>query len=170
MVLPVKQEDIYMGFAEINGLIRAEANNLEIEYKVKDDVFGMFDSRIKSCRIPYRYIDSIEVEEKWLSGRFHIYLNRIPDLDTAFKLNENCLTFKFKKKELNKARSFKSQVLLEISEQKLRDMDQDMNSFEEDKKIKTAADSNLRFKNEDSGFNKKEEKSGSVLKNMLRDK
>jgi hypothetical protein len=170
MVLPVKQEDIYMGFAEINGLIRADANNLEIEYKVKDDVFGMFDSSIKSCLIPYRYIDSIEVEEKWLSGRFHIYLNRFPDLDTAFKLNENCLTFKFKKKELNKARSFKSQVLLEISELKLRDMDQDMNSLKEDKKNKTATDANLRFKNEDSGFNKKEEKTDSVLKNMLRDK
>jgi len=123
MVLPIKQEDIYMGSAEISGLLRLEKDFLEIEYQVKDVVLGMFDSEFKTCRISLEKIDSIEIEEKWFSGRFNIYLNRLPDLDTAFNLDENCLSFKFKKKKLEIARSLKSKLMLELSERKLKNLE-----------------------------------------------
>ena len=170
MVLPIKQDDIYMGLAEINGLIRAGGETLEIEYKVKDDVFGMFDSKIKSCHIPLHMIDSIEVEPKWLSGRFHIFLNRLPDLDTAFRLNENCLTFKFKKKELEKAKSFRSMLMLEISEQKLKDLDDEMKDLSKNEEPESGIDSGQRKQSERAGFDKRANDYSGGLKNMLRDK
>jgi hypothetical protein len=171
MVLPIKQDDIYMGLAEINGLIRAEENALEIEYKVKDDVFGMFDSKIKSCRIPFRFIDSIEVEQKWMSGRFHIYLNRLPDLDTAFRLTENCITFKFKNKEIGKAKSIRSRLMLEISEQKLRDLEEEMDRPKVRKTDQAGTNSDSdKQKKRVRDIPEREAEKPAVLKNMLRNK
>jgi hypothetical protein len=47
IVLPIKQKDVYGGLAEITGLIRRDSDTLVLEYQVKDDVLGMFNSDVK---------------------------------------------------------------------------------------------------------------------------
>ena len=96
MILPVKQTDIYGGLAEVTGLIRKQESMLVLEYQVKDDVFGMFNSNIRTLELPFHQIDSIEVKKRWFSARFEIYLNRLPAIKKPLHLNENCLSFDIK--------------------------------------------------------------------------
>jgi hypothetical protein len=123
MTLPFKQKEIYLGLAEIHGLLRVVDQALEFEYQVKDTTLGFLDSSVKSCRIPLRIIDSVEVEKKWFSGRFELTFNRIPALDNPFQLEGNSLKLSVKKSDLDKAKSFRSKLMYEILERKMDQMD-----------------------------------------------
>lgn len=125
MILPVKQTDVYGGLAEITGLIRKQDSMLVLEYQVKDDVFGMFSSNIKTLELPFFQIESIEVKKKWFSTKFEIYLNRLPAVKKPLHLKENCLSFDINRKDLEKARNLRSNLLIIISEKKLADLDSD---------------------------------------------
>lgn len=125
MTLPFKQSEIYLGLAEISGLLRIVDRTLEFEYQVKDTTLGLLDSSIKSCRIPLQIIESIDVEKKWFSGKFELTFNRIPDLDNPFQLDENSLKLSVKKRDFEKAISFRSKLMYEISEQKTDRFDEE---------------------------------------------
>lgn len=125
MSLPFKQKEIYLGLAEIHGLLRVVDQSLELEYRVKDTTLGFLDSSVKSCRIPLRIIDSVEVEKKWFSGKFELTFNRIPDLDNPFQLEGNSLKLSVKKIDFEKAKSFRSKLMYEILERKLSNLDEE---------------------------------------------
>lgn len=125
MTLPFKQKEIYLGLAEISGLMRIVDQTLEFEYKVKDTTLGFLDSSVKSCRIPIRIIDSIDVEKKWFSGKFELRFNRIPDLHNPFQLEANSLKLSVKKSDLEKAKSFRSRLMVEIMERKMENLDRE---------------------------------------------
>jgi len=123
MTLPFKQKDIYLGLAEISGLLRVAQNVLEIEYQVKDTTLGLMDSSVKSCHIPFHIIESIEVEEGWFSGKLELTFNRIPDLDNPFQLDGNSLKLSVNKRDLEKAKTFRSKLMVEIMERKIDELD-----------------------------------------------
>ncbi|TVQ66364.1 MAG: hypothetical protein EA360_05880 [Balneolaceae bacterium] len=157
MVLPIKQNELYAGLAELNGLVRMEKDSLVLEYNLKDDVLGMFNSELKVLKIPFHAIEDVIVKKKWFSARFDLYLNRLPNTDKTIDVKGNCLSFIIKKAELEKARSLRSTLMLRVSEERLRRID------EEEEKNETAPDP--------SGFQfyTRKETPGSGLKNMLRE-
>ncbi|MEX2600228.1 MAG: hypothetical protein WD355_01190 [Balneolaceae bacterium] len=163
--LPIKQDDLYMGLAEINGLLLHENHALEIEYQVKDTVLGLIDSKVKRCKIPLAIVESVGVEKKWFSGRINIYLNRLPDLDSAFQIKENFLSLKIKKRDLEKAHRIRSAVMLELSERRLRELDEDEEPYGQQETAGTG--SREEWVKSDSG--KQAEHRGG-LENMLRKK
>lgn len=119
MILPFKQKEVYLGFAEIGGLLRLVNETLEFEYQVKDTTLGFFDSTVKSCRIPLDLVDSIETKKKWFSVKFEIHFNRIPNLANPFKLEGNHLILSVKKSDLEKAQAFRSKLMYELLERKM---------------------------------------------------
>lgn len=121
--LPFKQKEIYLGFAEISGLLRLVKDTLEIEYQVKDTTLGFLDSSVKTCYLPFRIIESIEVEKKWLSGKLEIIFNRIPDLDNPFQLDNHRLELSVKKGDMERAKAFRSALMYEILEGKMDQVD-----------------------------------------------
>ena len=125
IVLPIKQKDVYGGLAEITGLIRRDSDTLVIEYQVKDDVLGMFNSDVKILELPFSHIHSVEVEKKWFVSNFEIYLNRLPSIQKPLVIKENCLSFRINKKDLDKARTIRTSLMIAISEKRLSDMDEE---------------------------------------------
>ena len=123
IVLPIKQKNVYGGMAEIAGLIRRDSDTLVIEYQVKDDVLGMFNSDIKVLELPLSHIHSVEVEKKWFVCDFEIYLNRLPSIQKPLVIRENCLSFRINKKDIEKARTIRTSLMIAISEKRLSDMD-----------------------------------------------
>lgn len=156
-VLPFTQSDIYLGLAEISGLMSITGNTLEIEYKVKDTTLGLLDSSVKSCRIPLKIIDTVEVEKKLFSGKFELAFTRIPDLDNPFQLEDNRLKLSVKKKDLDKARAFRSTLMYEILQKKL---DEEDDENENPPRTQTKAETKPRFRKPKSG--------DGGLRNMLR--
>lgn len=164
MILPFKQKEIYLGLAEISGLLRIVDKALEFEYQVKDTTLGFLDSSVKSCRIPLRIIDSIEVEKKWFSGKFEITFNRIPDLDNPFQLEGNHLKLTVKKNDLEKAKAFRSKLMYEILERKMDELDDD----EKQKKKESFSSSQTSYESPRRSRPGRQTGDGG-LENMLRD-
>lgn len=162
MILPFKQKEIYLGLAEISGLLRIVDQALEFEYQVKDTTLGFLDSSVKSCRIPLRIIDSIEVEKKWFSGRFDITFNRIPALDNPFQLEGNQLKLNVKKRDLEKAKTFRSKLMYEILEQK-------MDQYDNDESEKESFSSSQTTYERSRGFRHGKQTGDGGLENMLRE-
>jgi len=160
IVLPIKQKDVYGGLAEITGLVRRDADTLVIEYQVKDDVLGMFNSDVKVLELPFSHIQSIEVEKKWFVCDFEIYLNRLPTIQKPLVIQENCLSFRINKKHIEKARTIRTSLMIAISEKRLSDMDEEDSGISDEFSKTDSIPSNDtdRGKNSDNG-----------LKNMLRD-
>lgn len=130
MSLPFTQSDIYLGFAEISGLLQITGQTLQMEYRVKDTTLGLLDSSVKSCHIPLHIIHSVDVEKKWFSVKFEITFNRTPDLDNPFQLEEeNILTLSVKKKDFEKAKTFRSVLMYEIPERKTGHPPKEKESF-----------------------------------------
>jgi len=157
MVLPIKQNELYAGLAELNGLIRMERDTLVLEYNLKDDVLGMFNSELKVLKIPFHAIEDVIVKKKWFSARFDLYLNRLPNTDKTISVKGNCLSFIIKKDELEKAQSLRSTLMLNVSEARLRRIEEEDERGEDNP--------------EPTGFQfyTRKETPGSGLKNMLRE-
>lgn len=132
IVLPIKQKDVYGGLAEITGLIRRDSSTLVVEYQVKDDVLGMFNSDVKILELPYDHIHSVEVKKKWFVTDFEIYLNRLPSIEKPLVISENCLSFRISKKDIEKARSIRTNLMIAISEKRLSDMDEEDDDMSDD--------------------------------------
>jgi len=162
MVLPIRQDDQYMGMAELSGLLRVEKEHVVLEYSLKDEVLGMFNSDLKVLKIPLLSIDDIIVKKKWFSVRFIIYLNRLPKTDKSLHIKENTISFKVKKRELERAQSIRSSLMLRISEDKLQRLED-----EDDHQKDRAQDFEFYSKPESSRKTNYSDDDG--LKNMLRD-
>lgn len=162
MVLPIRQDDQYMGMAELSGLLRVEKEHVVLEYSLKDEVLGMFNSDLKVLKIPLLTIDDIKVKKKWFSVRFVIYLNRLPKTDKSLHLKENTISFIVKKSELERAESIRSSLMLRISEEKLQRLE-DEDIQQKEKEI----DFEFYTKPENSRTSSYRDEDG--LKNMLRD-
>ncbi len=124
MILPIKQDDLHGGFAKLSGLLRVEENAIVLEYKVSDDLFEFFESDVKNLKINLRTIEEIKVEKKWFSGRFTICLNQLPKGKHSLCLKENIISLKVKKEELEKAHRIRSSLMLKISEERLRQIEE----------------------------------------------
>ena len=163
MVLPVRQSDIYGGLAEISGLVRLKDETLIIEYQVQDELFGMLQSNVKNVKLPFTMIDSIEVEKRWFRHRFKIFLNQLPHTEKPLTIEGNCLTFLIKKADKERALSLRSRLMMQISEQKLKDLDREL---DQDSAL------NDQKANAKPGYEKIEinepEETESKLKNILR--
>ena len=148
-----------MGLAELSGLLRVEKDFIVLEYNLKDEMLGMFNSDLKVLKIPLHTVEEIRVKKKWFSARFEIHLNRLPKTDKSLAMNGNVISFIIKKKEAQKARSIRSSLMLHISEKRLRELEED--------------DMNEQDNRDDFIFTTKSQNSDPAseegLKNMLRD-
>lgn len=160
MVLPIRQNEQYMGLAELSGLLRAEKDSIVLEYSLKDEMLGMFNSELKVLKIPFHTVEEIRVKKKWFSARFEIHLNRLPKTDKSLSMNGNVISFIIKKKELQKANSVRSTLMLRISEKRLQQLEDD--DHMEQEQINDFEFTSKPLKKGDST-----EQEG--LKNMLRD-
>lgn len=160
MVLPIRQNEQYMGLAELSGLLRAEKDSIVLEYSLKDEMLGMFNSELKVLKIPFHAVEEIRVKKKWFSARFEIHLNRLPKTDKSLSMNGNVISFIIKKKELQKANSVRSSLMLRISEKRLQ-------QIEEDDHLEQEQIHDFEFTSKPQKKSDSSEKTG--LKNILRD-
>lgn len=133
MILPIRQNEQYMGLAELSGLLRVEKGSIVLEYSLKDEMIGMFNSELKILEIPFHAVEEIRVKKKWFSARFEIHLNRLPKTDKSLSIKGNVISFIIKKQEVQKAHSIRSSLMLRISEERLLKLERDEESEQEEK-------------------------------------
>jgi len=159
LILPIKKQDVYGGFATLSGLTRASEDHLIVEYQVQDELFGWFDSNVIKISIPFHLIRNVTVEENWFTNKFTIHFNKLPKLRKPLKVRGNTLSFYIKKSNLEDAKKLKSHLMIAISERQLAAMDEEMDPLE-------ASDSSVTI--QDMSNPEKSPGESSSLKNMLK--
>jgi hypothetical protein len=70
--LPFGLPEVYQGFAEGNGILRASQDGLILEFQVKDSLLGLLASDVKEVVVPIEEIASLELRKGWIRTRIII--------------------------------------------------------------------------------------------------
>lgn len=123
--LPFYTNDLNGGLMMLDGILRIEKGILHFEFQKKDAVLDVYKSELMSIEIPLSEISMMEYKKGFFISKLIIYSKKA----SAFKdlpgssLTERVLRVKKKHREI--AASISSNVNLELSERKLRELDKE---------------------------------------------
>lgn len=71
-----KNDDVYAGFANCQGILREDDDGLCLEYQTKDAIAGVLKTDVQEARIPWTNVASIMLRRRWfgLSNQIVIQL------------------------------------------------------------------------------------------------
>ncbi len=118
--IPFVIEEVYQGFAKCEGVIRTERNKLILEFQTKDNFVGMIKSGLKTIRLEPSMIAGIEVKKKFFTTRMIIRTKSMQPLQDIPGISSAILTLKLSGKDELEARQLVSNVMHDISEEKLK--------------------------------------------------
>ena len=119
IAVPFTVDDVYEGFAEIDGLLGLDENSLKLDYQTRDSIFGVVKSAIKNIRINYSEILSIEFKKGMFSSKIIITTSTFISDKIFPKAQGNEFILKIKSKHKVMASQLVSLINLRQSEQRL---------------------------------------------------
>ncbi|MDB4286327.1 hypothetical protein N9933_03405 [bacterium] len=80
--LPFVIDNLYGGFAKVDGLMVLEGDNLWVEFQMKDNVLGgVVKAEPQEIPIPLEEIESVRYKKTWFVSKFFIRVYRIDILE-----------------------------------------------------------------------------------------
>jgi len=125
ITIPFEIDDVYSGFAECKGVIMNDNRGIILEFETVDALFKIIKSGVKEVLINFANISSIEFKKGFFSTKIIITTKRIRNLKNIPGCDNNTIRLKIKKSNQNQARLFVSIVNLQISENKLKNIEND---------------------------------------------
>jgi len=122
--LPFSIEELNGGFMKVEGILRVEEYNLVFEFQKKDAVIEIYQSEVKTESIPLTELAMLEYKKGWFSDKLILHSRRASSFkDLPGKdLTERIL--KIKKKNRNIAANITSTLNLQLSEIRLKELDE----------------------------------------------
>src|SRR5690554_2967552 len=122
--LPFSIEELNGGFMKVEGILRVEEYNLVFEFQKKDAVIEIYQSEVKTESIPLTELAMLEYKKSWFSDKLILHSRRASSFkDLPGKdLTERIL--KIKKKNRNIAANITSTLNLQLSEIRLKELDE----------------------------------------------
>ena len=123
--LPFYDDEQNGGFMMLEGILRIEKGKINIEYQKKDAVIEVVKSGVKTVDIDLKDIDLIEYKKKLFGARLILHAKRATVFEDFPGTELLVRTLKVKRKHRDIAANIASNVNLFLSEQKLRELDED---------------------------------------------
>ena len=124
--LPFTIDNVYGGFAKVNGILSIRKDILILEFQVKENVFGgLVKSRPKELNIPFGDLESVEFKKNWFVANFYVRVYRLQDVSDIPGNEDGEIKLKIKRKDREKAATMASHIALRISEIRLDMMDRE---------------------------------------------
>lgn len=123
--LPFYMDDLNGGFMILEGILRVEKQKLYLEFQKTDAILGTYKSDVREKEIDLSEIAMMEFKKGFFSSKLIIHAKRAITFQDfpGNQLTERVL--KVKKKHRDIAASISSNVNLELSERKLKELDGD---------------------------------------------
>ncbi len=125
--IPFTLPEVYHGLAEGHGRLHVGEEGLRLEYRVKDAVFGVLKSAVREVFLPYDDIEDFEYREGWYRRRFFIHISSMQMAADFPGADEGHIVLRFRKVARERLRSVASQITLQLSEHRLRQIENDDN-------------------------------------------
>ena len=129
--IPFFIDNVYNGFAKVEGLLTAHSDRLELEFMTKDTFVGALKSKAKSETLYLSDIISVVYKKNWFVSRMHIKVMKLSLLDNFPKSDQNELILKINRKNKDVAKSVESYINLRISEIRLDNMEDELRERED---------------------------------------
>lgn len=123
--LPFYCDDLNGGLMMLEGILSVENGKLSLEFQKKDAVLDIYKSDLMNIEVDLSEISMIEYKKGFFSSKFIIHSKKAATFQNfpGSKLTERVLKVKKKHREI--AASISSNINLELSERKLRELDGD---------------------------------------------
>jgi hypothetical protein len=122
ITMPVEFPEVYHGFAEAKGLVRSNPAGLVLEYEVKDAMFGLVKSDVKSLHIPLEELAEVHLTKGWFRTHLTLRAKRLQTLADLPGSNSAEITLKLARKDRSLAEQLVSFLNLRICEHDLKRM------------------------------------------------
>ena len=122
--IPFYIDGVHGGFMRVEGIMRLEKDGLYLEFQVKDALVEAYKSSVKTHLLALKAIDALDTTVGWFRTRLWIYarsgniLAAIPGNDLTHRV------FSFKRAYRSALANLVSQLNLELSEQKLKELNE----------------------------------------------
>lgn len=118
--VPFQTDKAYGGFAEVQGQLRFEGEALFLEFQVKDSLIGAIKSDVKELRLPLSALEDLSFKKGWFGHRLTVRTRSMSDLGDVPGADGTSLVVKVAKSDGDAARDLASHLLLLLSEERLR--------------------------------------------------
>lgn len=72
MSIPFKVKDLHLGFATAVGVVHGGENMLRIEWKVRDNLFNVIESKLHSIEVPFSALSKLQLRDYGVALRLRI--------------------------------------------------------------------------------------------------
>ena len=122
--LPFVIDDLNGGFMKAEGILSVEEDRLVFEFQKKDTVLEAYKSDLMTDEISFSELDMIEFKKGIFSTKLILHGKRAATFKNLPGSELTVRTLKIKKKDRNTAANISSRVNLELSEMKLKELDE----------------------------------------------
>jgi hypothetical protein len=123
--IPFNLPEVYHGLAEGHGRAHVDEHGLRLEYRVEDAVIGMLKSKVREMRIRFSDIDEVRLDVRWFRCRMILHLHSMLPVADFPVSKSGRIELRFAREHRDRAREFHSYLSLQISEQRLREIEND---------------------------------------------
>ncbi|PSR13232.1 MAG: hypothetical protein C7N36_08910 [Bacteroidetes bacterium] len=114
--LPFKTDDVYHGFAELNGILHVERDHLVLEFEIKDSFIGALKSGAKQLKIEYSELAAMTYVRTFFKSRMELKINNLRILTRFPGAKDGHISLKIKRRFKNEAEDLATYVRLRIAE------------------------------------------------------
>ena len=119
-------DNLYGGFAKLNGILSVVKDIVVLEFQVKENVFGgLVKSRPKELNIHLKEVDSVEFKKNWFVANFYLRTVKLQHLDGLPGGEDGEVKLKIKRKDRDRAKQLASYMALRLSEIRLDMLDEE---------------------------------------------
>lgn len=135
--LPFTFTQVYQGFGEDGGVLRATPEGLTLEFEVKEALLGLLKSGVKEISIPMREIASVTLKKGWFRTRLIIRATHLKTLREVEGNQGAEITLRVSRKDRALADELVAMLNLRLCAQDLKKMEESLRP-ENDRGTETA--------------------------------
>lgn len=121
--VPFHLKEVMGGFAEAEGLLTYENESIHLEYQIKDAIVGQVKSGVKRFELAFADISRISFVKKWFKTELRIAMKSLQQIADIDSVEGHEVVLRFKKKNRSDAENLYSKVNLDLSEWRLRQIE-----------------------------------------------
>lgn len=125
--LPFYIPKILGGLARAHGVARLDESALVLEFEVRDNLTGLFESAVKEFQLDMDDIDSADVHLGWFSSVFSVQMSRQSLVEEIPQADRGRIHLYLKRRDRQAAQEIASTINLKASARKLEAVRKDLN-------------------------------------------
>lgn len=130
LTIPFSISDAYEGMAEVDGLIRLEADRLTLEFQTKDAFFGVVKSDVKHVEITLSDLMAVAFKKRMFWATLQLRVRSMALIEAVPGARRGEIKLRFARKHRDEAHTLASNLHLRLSEHRLAELDDELPRLE----------------------------------------